>query len=57
MLYKKICWFVRLRSNELYRIRITYISVVGNLSSFGGKIRQITIQLVREKLGCRKSAK
>jgi hypothetical protein len=40
-------WFVRLRKNELYRI--TYISVVRNL--------QITIQLVRENLDCRKSAK
>jgi len=30
--------------------------VVWNLSSFGGKIRQITIQSVRENLDCRKSA-
>ncbi len=53
---RKIRWFVRLRITKLNRTTYIYLWV-WNLSSFGGKIRQMNIQLVRENLDCRKSAR
>ncbi len=51
--YCGLRWFVRI--TKIYHI--TYIYVVWNLSSFGGKIRQMNIQLVRENLDYKKSAR